>query len=210
MSAYTKKIKLFLIPFILPVFLFSQETGDSSKTAKEQSHGKTKQQRTDTVQLFDKDPMFVDVLKITYDSIIYTKPGETKLRRVGKDHVNKIIYKRGKVEILNESPPKYPERYDWRKVEILENKNKTKGLHRVKKIQAKAEGSNRGYDTPKSLEMRAKVIIRRKAANINAKFVLITGKTITIAFGEIPSATLKGIAYTDEKTEKKGKEDEED
>ena len=210
MSAYTTKIKLLLILVIIPVFLSAQENNDSSETNGEQSPEKEKKQRTDTVQLFDKDPMYVNVLKITYDSIVYTEPGETELRKLGKDHVNKIIYNWGRVEILNESPPKYPERYDWRKVDILENKNKTKGLYEVERIEAKAEGSSRGYDTPKSLEMRAKVILRKKAANINAKYVLITSKTVTIAFGELPSATLKGIAYTDEKPENREEEDQEE
>jgi hypothetical protein len=201
MSACITNIRLLLILFILPAFLSAQEKNDSSKTNGEQSPEKVKKQRSDTIQLFEKEPMYVNVLKITYDSIIYTEPGETELRRLGKDHVNKIVYNWGRVEILNEKPPKYPERYNWRKVEILENKNKTKGLYMVEKIEAKAEGSSRGYDTPKSLEMRAKVILRKKAANINAKYVLITSKTVTIAFGELPSATIKGIAYTDEKPE---------
>ena len=144
-------------------------------------------------------------MKITYDSIIYTEAGETKLKRLAKDKINKIIYNWGRVEILNENPPKYPGRYDWRKVQIIRNKNNTKGLFKVKKIEAKAEGSSRGYDTPKSLETRAKVILKKKAANVNAQFVLITSKTVTIAFGELPSATLKGIAYTNKK-----KEDQED
>ena len=131
MSAYTTKIKLLLILVIIPVFLSAQENNDSSETNGEQSPEKEKKQRTDTVQLFDKDPMYVNVLKITYDSIVYTEPGKTELRKLGKDHVNKIIYNWGRVEILNESPPKYPERYDWRKVDILENKNKTKGLYEI-------------------------------------------------------------------------------
>ncbi|MGM0530658.1 MAG: hypothetical protein ACQER7_04845, partial [Bacteroidota bacterium] len=110
-------------------------------------------------------------------------------------------YNWGRIETLNESPPKYPGSYDWRKVKILENKNNTQGLNKVKEIQAKAESSSRGYDTPKSLEMRAETILKKKAANVNAQYVLITNKTVTISFGELPSATLKGIAYSEEKKE---------
>ncbi|MCF8335793.1 MAG: hypothetical protein K9H65_04240 [Bacteroidales bacterium] len=212
-AAYIAKIKLFLILFIIPAYLFSQntnktfrdttkQTNDSSETAEEKSGEKTIQQRTDTLQLFGDETRYVNVMKITYNSVIYTETGKTTLKRIDKDSVHKILYNWGRVETLNESPPIIGERYDWRKVKILNNKNETDSLYRVEKIQARAEGSNRGYDTPKSLETRAKIIIKKKAANVNAKYVLITNKTVTIAFGEIPSATLEGIAYTDEKREK--------
>lgn len=205
------RIKLCLVLFIVPYCLFAQntnqidrdtikKTNDSEITEKKPTD-KEKKQRTDTVQLFEEDPLHVNVLKITYDSIIYTEPGETDLKRLDKDKVNKVIYNWGRVETINESPPKYPGSYDWRKVEILKNKNNTEGLYKVKEIQAKAEGSSRGYDTPKSLEMRAEIILKKKAANVNAQYVLITNKAVTIAFGELPSARLKGIAYSKEKKE---------
>ncbi|MBS3768923.1 MAG: hypothetical protein V5A47_00710 [Bacteroidales bacterium] len=219
MKAYCFKITLLLLLFMIPVYLFSQDTTntspdtlkqstDSSETKDNKFTEEEKKQRADTIQMFEDDPMYVNVLKITYDSIIYTEVGDSDLRRLGKDRVHKIIYNWGRVETLNESPPKYPGRYNWRKVKILKNKNNTQGLYKVKEIQAKVEGSSRGYDTPKSLEMRAETILKKKAANINAQFVLITNKNITIAFGELPSATFKGIAYSkDKKVSQNGEEE---
>lgn len=209
MSVCLIKIKLFLLLVIIPAYLFSQQTEensrdttghplDSSKTKEKNTSGKTEKPRIDTVKLFNADPMYVNVLKITSDSIIYTEPGETNLKKLDKQRVHKIRYEWGRVETVNESPPKYPERYDWRKVEILENKKKTQGLFEIENIQAKAKGSPRGFDTPKSIELRARAILKKKAANVNAQYVLITNKIITIAFGEMPSATLKGIAYSKE------------
>jgi hypothetical protein len=178
-----------------------KEIKETSEEDAKTTSKKPKKNRSDTIYLFEKDPMFVNVMKITYDSVIYRDPGTIDLKKVDKDRVNKIKYNWGRIEILNETQPKIQKRYNWRKVKILESKNKTEDLFLLEKIQAKAEGSSRGFDTPKSLENRAKVILKKKAANINAKYVLITNKSVTIAFGEIPSATLTGIAYTDEKTD---------
>jgi hypothetical protein len=207
------KIKLFLIIIIIPCIALSQQPlkeNQSSDSVKQNTNkgGKFQQsqnRRTDTVVLFDGDQLYINVMKITYDSLVYTEAGESALKKIDKDKVHKIRYNWGRLEILNEKQPKILTRYNWRKVKILGSKNETEGLYMVDKVVAKAEGSSRGYDTPKSLENRAEVILKKKAANLNAKYVLITGKNITIAFGEIPSATIKGIIYSDKKPDPKHK-----
>ncbi|MBS3806551.1 MAG: hypothetical protein KGY60_03530 [Bacteroidales bacterium] len=161
------------------------------------------QSHLDTVYFFDRETIYVNVMKITYDSILYREPGETDLKSMGKDPVNKIKYNWGRLEILNEEPPKRQKRYDWRKVEFLKNESKASGMQQVKEIIAQTKGSGRGFETPKSLEVKAKTILRKKAANVNAQYVLITNKTINTAFGEIPSATLTGIAYSTQKNQEK-------
>jgi len=182
-----------------------QASADTIKEQKKQEDPAQKYRRTlqqtptDTVYFFDRKTMYVNVMKITYDSVLYREEGETGLRSLDKDQVNKIKYNWGRLEILNEKPPRKQERYDWRKVKILKNKRRASGMHQVKEIIAKAKGSGRGFETPKSLEAKARTILRKKAANVNAPYVVITNKTITTAFGEIPSATLKGIAYSRKK-----------
>ena len=155
--------------------------------------------RTDTIYLFDAQAMHVDVMKITFDSVLYRHPGETGLQALDKDIIHKIKYNWGKLEILNEKPKEPQKRLDWRKVEILNKPGQADDLFKVEEVTAKAKGSGRGYETPKSLENKARVILKKKAANLNAEYVLITNKTITTAFGEMPSATLTGMIYTREK-----------
>jgi len=177
----------------------SQDTTVQKNEAEDptQKYRKSLQQsNTDTVYFFDRETMHVNVMKITYDSILYREAGQTHLKALDKDLVNKIKYNWGRLEILNEKPPKRKERYDWRKVRFLKNKRRASGMRQIKEITAKAKGSGRGYETPRSLEAKARTIIRKKAANVNAQYVLITNKTISTAFGEIPSATLTGVAYS--------------
>ena len=180
-------------------------SGDTTVQRNEQQDPTAKYRKTiqrpptDTIYLFDREPMYVNVMKITYDSVLYRKGRQTGLQSLDKDRINRIKYNWGRLEILNKKPPKRQERYDWRKVRFLKNKRKASDMHPVKEIEAKAKGSGRGYETPKSLEAKARTILRKKAANVNAQYVLITNKNITTAFGEIPSASLSGIAYSKDK-----------
>ncbi len=177
-----------------------QLSGDTLAPAKENFSRKEHQkEKTDTIYLFEDKEMHVNVMKITYDSVLYREARHTGLEAIDKDLVNKIRYNWGRLEILNENPPEKQKTYDWRKVKFLKNKRKAKDLFEVRKIEARTKGSGGGYQTPRSLETKAKTILKKKAANINAQYVLITNKAITTAFGEIPSATLTGIAYASEK-----------
>jgi hypothetical protein len=201
---------------LVPVAAFSQNAGGQAadtipETTRDSLSDGTKdkpvtsrfklrpKRRTDTIYLFDAQAMHVDVMKITFDSVLYRQPGETQLQALDKDIIHKIKYNWGKLEILNEKPKEPKKRLDWRKVEILNSPGQAEQFYKMEEITAKTKGSGRGFETPKSLENKARVILKKKAANLNAEYVLITNKTITTAFGEIPSATLTGTAYTRKK-----------
>jgi hypothetical protein len=154
------------------------------------------EQKTDIIYQHDGTKMFVDVKKIYLNDLYYSLPGDTKVKKMDQRLVHKIEYKSGKVEILNETAPDVREVGDYRKVKVTKNPDDVEGLIEVAKLEAKAEGSDRGYSTPKSLERTAIIILRRKAALVNANIVLITDKKSNVAFGEIPSITLYGIAYS--------------
>lgn len=96
------------------------------------------------------------------------------------------------------------EKLDWRKVKIVNNESNVLGMKKIKEIKATTKGDGQGYRTPKSLERSARVILRKKAAQLNANYILLTDKNIVVAFGENPSATLYGIAYTDKEKPEKG------
>lgn len=152
--------------------------------------------KTDVLYLHDGSKMFVDVKKIYLNDLYYSLPEETKVNKMDQRLIHKIEYKTGKVEILNETPPDTREVGDYRKVKVTENPDDVEGLIEVAKLEAKSEGSDRGYATPKSLERTAIIVLRRKAALVNANIVLITDKKTNVAFGEIPSVTLYGTAYS--------------
>jgi hypothetical protein len=152
--------------------------------------------KTDVVYLHDKTVMQVEVKKIYQNNLYYSLPGETKVNQMDQRLVYKIEYKSGKTEIINEEPQKVRNINDYRKVKVTYNLDDVDGMVEVAKLEAKAEGSDRGYSTAKTLERTAIIILRRKAALVNAEMVLITDKKVHVAFGEIPFTILYGTAYT--------------
>ncbi|MCB2194492.1 MAG: hypothetical protein KQH79_01460 [Bacteroidetes bacterium] len=176
--------------------IYPDEQDTTSVSQKEEKKEEKKQTITDIIYQHDGTKMNVNVKKIYLNDIYYSLPGETKVNKMDQRLVHKIEYKTGKIEVLNETPPDMREVGDYRKVKVTKDPDEVEGLVEVARLEAKAEGSDRGYTTPKSLERTATIILRRKAALVNASIVLITDKSVYVAFGEIPSVTLYGTAYS--------------
>lgn len=176
--------------------IYPDEKDTTSVSEKKEKQEEKQEPVTDVIYQHDGTKMNVHVKKIYLNDIYYSLPGETKVNKMDQRLVHKIEYKTGKVEVLNETPPDMRETGDYRKVKVTDDPDEVEGLIEVARIEAKAEGSDRGYSTPKSLERTATIILRRKAALVNATIVLITDKNVNVAFGEIPSVTLYGTAYS--------------
>lgn len=179
------------------VYPEEQVTANQNQTdIKDTLENTVKNKKSDIIYQHDGTKMFVDVKKIYLNDLYYSLPGDSRVNKMDQRLVYKIEYKSGKVEILNETAPDVREVGDYRKVKVTENSDDVDGLIEVAKLEAKSEGSDKGYSTLKSLERNAILVLRRKAAQVNADIVLITGKKSNVAFGEIPAITLYGIAYS--------------
>ena len=198
------RITLFLLVFFILSSVKAQviypEDPDTTKVNQTEKLTNDKQekseQQTDIVYQHDGTKMLVNVKRIYLNDLYYSLPGDTKVNKMDQRLVHKIEYKTGKVEVLNETAPDVREVGDYRKIKVTNNLRDVEGLIEVARLEAKAEGSDRGYSTPKSLERTAIIVLRRKAALVNANIVLITVKKTNVAFGEIPSVTLYGTAYS--------------
>jgi hypothetical protein len=201
-----KRIVLVLIAFlmvnasVISQVIYPEET-DTSKTNKQKEIEKPinkdgEHQKTDILYQHDGTEIYANVKRIYLNDLYYSLPGETKVNKIDQRLIHKIVYKTGKIEVLNEKAPDVREVGDYRKVKVTKDPDDVEGLVEVAKLEAKAEGSNRGYTTPKTLERSATIVLRRKAALVNANIVLITGKRSNSAFGETPSLTLFGTAYS--------------
>lgn len=202
-----KNIILFLIAILfintnLDAQVIYPEEVVGAEENKEEEFNKVKNkdselnQETDILYQHDGKQAFVNVKRIYLNDLYYTLPGETKVNKIDRRLFHKIVYKTGRVEILNEKAPDVREVGDYRSVKVTENPEEVEGLVEVAKIEAKVEGNERGHSTHKTLKRTATVVLRKKAALVNANIVLITGKRSNAAFGEIPSLTLLGTAYS--------------
>jgi hypothetical protein len=191
---------LFVLSASLEAQVIYPEDPDTTVVEKKEKEIKAqeskKQQDTDVIYQHDGTKMLVHVKRIYLNDLYYSLPGDNKVNKMDQRLVHKIEYRTGKVEILNETAPDVREVGDYRKVKVTEDPDDVEGLIEVAKLEAKAEGSDRGYSTPKSLERTAIIVLRRKAALVNANIVLITDKKSNVAFGEIPAVTMYGTAYS--------------
>ena len=193
---------LFLMVTIFSFNLSAQviypDEPDTTKTneIKKDKQSEKSHLNTDILYQHDGTKMYVNVKKIYLNDLYYSLPGDTKVNKIDQRLIHKIEYKTGEIEILNEKAPDVREVGDYRKVKVTENPDEVDGMIEVARLEAKSEGSDRGYSTPKSLERSAVIVLRRKAALVNAEIVLITDKKTSVAFGEIPSVTLYGTAYS--------------
>lgn len=197
---------LMLVFLLIGTFLQAQvilpDDPDTTKVSKENKEQLSEEsdnmdeKQSDIVYLHDGTVMNIDVKKIYQNDLYYSLPGETKVNQMDQRLVHKIEYKSGKIEVLNEEPQTVRNINDYRKVKVTYDPDDVDGMVEVAKLEAKAEGSDRGYSTTKTLERTAKIILRRKAALVNAEMVLITDKKVHIAFGEIPFTILYGTAYS--------------
>jgi len=178
--------------------VFTEDT-DSSATKTEQAiqqNDTTPHPNSDVIYRHDGTKMYADVKKIYLNDIYYSLPGQTKVNKMDQRYVHKVEYKSGKIEILNETASTIRETNDYRKVKVTESAIDIDGLIEIAKLEARVEGSERGYSTPKTLERSATIVLRKKAASVNADIVLITDKKVSVAFGEVPSLVLYGTAYS--------------
>ncbi|MFP4023461.1 MAG: hypothetical protein ACLFVR_02965 [Thiohalospira sp.] len=197
---------LMLVFLIFGTYIHAQvilpDEPDTTKVSQENDEklsekaDKINELQSDIVYLHDGTVMNIDVKKIYQNDLYYSVPGETKVNQMDQRLVHKIEYKSGKIEVLNEKPQTVRNINDYRKVKVTYDPDDVDGMVEVAKLEAKAEGSDRGYSTTKTLERTATIILRRKAALVNAEMVLITDKKVHIAFGEIPFTILYGTAYS--------------
>ena len=150
---------------------------------------------TDVIVLHEGTRYYVDVKKIYKNLLYYSFPDQTKVYKIDRRTVHKVLYKSGIIDVLSEKQREVEEISDWKKIKITEDKDDVEDMVEVIALEAISEGKEGGNATPKSLERNARIILRRKAALENADIVLITGKQTQVAFGEPPSLTLKAIAY---------------
>lgn len=150
---------------------------------------------TDIVLFDNLEVLYVDVKKIDESSVYFSFPGETNLHKLKRTEVTRVKYKSGEMEDVEDYVSKEREVKDYRKIRYTWEPEDVEGMIEVGEVEAKAEGNNRGISTAKSLERSAIIVLKRKAALLDADYVLITDKHVHVAFGEIPSTTLKGKAY---------------
>jgi hypothetical protein len=152
----------------------------------------------DTIYKLNGTVLPVDVTTVTPTYVSFTIPGKPDEFTIERKEVHKIIYRNGRIEVLNEAAFEVFDDSNWEAVWITEDKKEVADLYQLGEIDAKSPASAR---SPSAAKKGAIIKLKKKAVNLKGTVVLITRKQTTGGYGEYPGYYIKGIAYGPEPPE---------
>jgi hypothetical protein len=151
----------------------------------------------DIMVLMTGEEKEVEIRKFSTKYIYYSSPRESSMKQVDRRLVNIIYYRSGRKEIITPKAVDIPKNSDWEKIKITEDPKEVSPLMvEIDVIEVVVEASGREqYYKPQTLENSAYIVLKKKAALLNAELVLIKKKSHSRPYGEAPSLTVEAIAY---------------
>jgi hypothetical protein len=133
----------------------------------------------------------VNIASVSTSKVFYTNLDESSIFEVDRKQIERIIYRNGKVDILNRPVFQMISEDDWRHVLLTENPDDVTGLFQRGPVEVKAASSRNRSSTIRNAEIR----LKRQAAAMSGNIILVTGTEFRGGYGDVPSITMKGIAY---------------
>jgi hypothetical protein len=152
----------------------------------------------DTIFKLNGAQIPVDVTTVTPTYISFVLPGRPDEFTIERKEVHKIIYKTGKIDILNQAAFAVLDDSMWEAVWITEDKKEIGDLYMLGEVEAKSPSSAR---SPSAAKKGAIIKLKKKAANLKGTLILVTKKQTSGGYGEFPGYYIKGIAYGPEPPE---------
>jgi hypothetical protein len=147
---------------------------------------------TDTIFKLGGAVLLVDVTKVTTNYVSFVYPGQDEVYTIERKQIEKIIYKNGRIEELNNPIIKMIDEYQWEAVWLTEDKKEVVDLFKRGLVESKSAPSER---SPKAAKRNAIITLKKKAANMRGTVILVTHKQKTGGYGEYPGYFIKGIVY---------------
>lgn len=146
----------------------------------------------DTIFKLNGSLIPVDVTTVTPTYISFVFPGKPDEYTIERKEVHKIIYKTGKVEILNQAAFTLIDESSWEAVWLTEDRKEVGDLYVLGEIEAASPSSAR---SPSAAKKGAIIKLKKKAANMKGTLILVTKKQTTGGYGEYPGYYIKGTVY---------------
>jgi len=146
----------------------------------------------DTIFKLNGSVLPVDVTTVTPSYVSFIFPGKPEEFTMERKEVHKIIYKSGKIDILNKAAFAVLDDSMWEAVWMTEDKKEIGDLYVLGEIEGRSPSSAR---SPAAAKKGAIIKIKKKAANMGGTLILVTKKLTTGGYGEYPGYFIKGIAY---------------
>lgn len=145
----------------------------------------------DTIIYLGGKSLPVNIANVTSSKVFYTNLDENTIFEVDRKQVERLIYRTGRIEVLNRPVFQMIEEDDWRQVFLTEDTGEVSGLHERGPVEVTAAASRNRRSTIRNAEIR----LKRQAATLNANLILVTNTEFRGGYGDVPSITMKGIAY---------------
>jgi hypothetical protein len=151
----------------------------------------------DIMTLMTGEEKEVEIRKFSTKYIYYSNPRESSMKQVDRRLVNIIYYRSGRKEVITPKVVDIPKNSDWEKIKVTEDPKEVSPLMvEIDVIEVVVEASGREqYYKPQTLENSAFIVLKKKAALLNAELVLIKKKSHSRPYGEAPSLKVEAIAY---------------
>src|SRR5512133_15170 len=124
----------------------------------------------DTIFKINGQRLPVDVTTVTPTYISFVLPGKPEEFTIERKEVHKIVYKTGKIDILNKAAFVMLDESSWEAVWITVEKNDVGNLYMLGEINAKSPSSSRSAASAKK---GAIIKLKKKAANMKSTVVLV-------------------------------------
>ena len=146
----------------------------------------------DTLYKLNGQIILVDVTTVTPAYVSFVYPGKPDEYTIERKEIQKIVYKTGKIEVLNQAAFELLDESSWEAVWVTEDKSEVGDLYMLGEIEARSPSSARSATAAKK---GALIKLQKKAANMKGTVILVTKKETSGGYGEYPGYYIKGIAY---------------
>lgn len=145
----------------------------------------------DTIVHIAGPKMIVNVSHISASKIFYTYPDKDNIFEIDRKQVEKVVFRSGRVEVFNKPAFQVIQEDDWRSVFITKNAEEVEGLYLRGQVEVQAAAARNRRETIRNAEIR----LKKQAAAMGANLIYLTNTEFKGGYGDVPSVTLRGMAY---------------
>ena len=114
---------------------------------------------TDTIFKLGGTVLLVDVTKVTTTYVSFVYPGQDEVYTIERKQIQKIVYKNGRIEELNNPLIEMIDEYQWEAVWLTEDKKEVIDLYKRGLVESKSSPSER---SPKAAKKNAIIKLKNE------------------------------------------------
>lgn len=156
------------------------------------------EQLIDTIILTSGKVVLGTVRNLTNTELSYLTKGKQEEKTLTRLNVHKIIYANGKSIRITDKAVAELSNTDWRIVILVEDPEEVRGLYPLGQVQGESGKANKSFT---AAQTNAETRLKKRAVAKKATMVLVTKRSKTGGYGEVPTYKVEGEAYGPEPPE---------